>query len=154
MGRSQALDFAPAAASAQQRRLVLGLVGLAWLLLGACNREGKVLLGPWQTAVSRSGPQRLNFNPGGKARWEIGTGVTAQSFDLRYRLSTRTQPWSLDLSGFKSGPMAGAVMLCVVEMPSPDELALDCWPADPKNQAAQRPKALGPAALRLRRPAS
>lgn len=124
---------------------------LALLLLGACGGEGKVLVGQWHSREPGQEPQRFTFERGGKARWELGSGDRAQVFDLRYRLSTRSQPWTLDLTGFESGPMAGSKMLCVVEMPSPYQLDLDCWPADPKNKNAPRPKKLGPGAVRLKR---
>ncbi|HLP93286.1 MAG TPA: hypothetical protein VK168_04580 [Saprospiraceae bacterium] len=89
--------------------------GLAALLF-SCNTSDNCrdLTGRWS---NREG-QILVFEPEGKATWLVKFGSQYDTFAIRYQYDCTQKTTTLDLTEFKSGPMAGKTLYGIVEWSS------------------------------------
>lgn len=83
------------------------------LLLLFCNTENncRELTGRW---TNREG-QIFTFQGDGKALWLIKFGSQFDSFPITYRYDCSQNKATLDLSDFKSGPLAGKTLYGIIE---------------------------------------
>ncbi|MBN8678320.1 MAG: hypothetical protein J0M29_08850 [Chitinophagales bacterium] len=89
--------------------------GLAALLF-SCNTSDNCrdLTGRWS---NREG-QILVFEPEGKATWLVKFGSQYDTFAIRYQYDCTQKMTTLDLTEFKSGPLAGKTLYGIVEWSS------------------------------------
>ena len=89
------------------------LAGVAALFLYCTPGANKCpeIKGRWS---NREG-QIFQFDPDGKALWLVKFGSQFDSFPITYHYDCSKKTNTLDLSDFKSGPMAGKTLYGIIE---------------------------------------
>lgn len=89
------------------------LAGLATLLLFCTPGANHCpdINGRWS---NREG-QIFSFDPGGKGLWLVKFGSKYDTFPIAYRYDCGKKTTTLDLSDFKTGPMAGKTQYGIIE---------------------------------------
>jgi hypothetical protein len=91
------------------------------------------LTGRW---TNREG-QILAFESDGKALWLIKFGSQFDTFAINYRYDCKQKTPTLDLTDFKTGPLAGKTLFGIVEWSSDSVFRFD---AEPGTSPEDRPK--------------
>jgi hypothetical protein len=110
--------------------------GLALLFL-FCKTENncRELTGRW---TNREG-QIFDFEPNGKALWLVKFGSQFDSFPISYAYDCKQKTATLDLTDFKSGPMAGKTLFGIIEWSSDSVFRYD---SEPGTSSEARPVTL------------
>jgi hypothetical protein len=120
-----------------------GMILTASLLvaaLTAADPAAPSLVGKWTAASANAKGATFEFEPADKVVWRLPVGT----YSLAYQLDTRTTPWTLDLVGFKDGPLKDRTLYCIVERTG-DRFRMDCEPGAPTAEGAtKRPAAFVP----------
>ncbi len=111
------------------------IIGVA-ILLTFCKTENNCheITGRW---TNREG-KILAFQPDGKALWLVKFGSQFDTFAIHYHYDCTQKTTTLDLSDFKSGPLAGKTLFGIVEWSSDSVFRFD---SEPGTSAEVRPPA-------------
>lgn len=97
------------------------------------------LVGSWSGHDSQGNEQVFHFRPDGEARWEAAAGGERFTLDgVAWSLDRTTDPMSIDLTRFTSGPLQGMGLYGIIEFISDDSMRVDLEAA-PVGQSGVRP---------------
>jgi uncharacterized protein (TIGR03067 family) len=118
------------------RTLLLIIISTIGII--SCNNHPsgqKSVIGIWD---NQSG-QILNFQPNGKALWIFYSESQRDTFEIKYLTDFSKEPFQLDLTDFKAGPLQGKTLYGIMEFSDTNTIKLDFEPS-----MENRPKAFDP----------
>lgn len=122
-----------------------GMLILLSLILFGCQKENKdYLIGEWAGVDKMGMKQTFIFKDGNRAEWILKSESMTQSFEIEYKIDFNTCPVTIDLTGFKEGPLAGKALYGIIEYKSSGHFRLDVEPGDlNQEQPVHRPLNFG-----------
>ncbi|MGH7564145.1 MAG: hypothetical protein ACREK5_06955 [Gemmatimonadota bacterium] len=119
-----------------RRALVFAMAAI--VVMSGCGDSGG-LTGEWVATSENAEGSAFIFREDGTALW-----ILPDTFQVRYEADFGASPHTLDLSGFKSGPLQGYVLYCIFEFEGDATLRLDCEPGVATDRGAGiRPEDFG-----------
>jgi hypothetical protein len=76
-----------------------------------CSDTGDTLHGTWQNDFG----QTFVFNDDNTAFWVFKSGDVIDTFYIKYKVDYYSEPVTLDLYGFKIGPLTGQTLFGIIE---------------------------------------
>ena len=108
-------------------------------LAALVNEAETPLVGSWSGQDSQGNEQVFHFRPDGEVRWEAVAGGERFELDgVEWSLDRTTDPMSIDLTRFTSGPLQGMGLYGIIEFTSDDSMRVDLEAA-PIGQTQVRP---------------